>query len=561
MMSGMTAYAADTLGISQVKIEAGADAAEKLESGGYTVIYQNLNPSGGERIYLGYKLETKAITGLVVLTELKASVSADSVSYSPVFSVNLNGGTKGKPVYLYSTTDSKAGSAILSLNFVKDSKDGTVNLLDNFGDGSVIVRTSDGGAADFDEGIAARDLYLFMIKDNSCKPYVSDIKIVNVSSEENAFKKIVVSGCDYFNREPVAKSDGISAYLCCNRTADASTAVRLAAVSDNAEIDGITYTGAGSFNLNGKTVNLYYTKDKTVGNPVSEITKGSLSSENFTLSDWAKSYFSDADFYSNMTVDSADNSHGGAIYSDYSDCEILIKDSVFGGNYSEDCGGAFYVNDGKFTAMNCLFNSNKCLDDGGAAYCNSSDGTRFSGVFRNNSAGGVGGALFVNGDKVSVQDAVITNNTTGDRGGAMYVDEMYDINIQGNLVVKNNYKSDGSRDDIFLDSVAVASAEIYDGGLYEDSEVWVLTSGSSQTVCGNISAYQQRYFHCDDSSKTMKFTPDSSKTQKQLLITSAIGDGNIKFIIIAAAAVLITAAAIVIVKSKKKGAKKNEKDA
>ena len=297
---------------------------------------------------------------------------------------------------------------------------------------------------------------------------------------------------------------------------------------------------------------------------------------------------SDADFYSNMTVDSADNSHGGAIYSDYSDCEVLIKDSVFDGNYSEDCGGAVYVNDGKFTAMNCLFNSNKCLDDGGAvyvekdatasfdrcvftnnrsdgqggaAYCNSGDGTRFSGVFRNNSAGGAGGALFVNGDKVSVQDAVITNNTTGDRGGAMYVDEMYDINIQGNLVVKNNYKSDGSRDDIFLDSVAVASAEIYDGGLYEDSEVWVLTSGSSQTVCGNISAYQQRYFHCDDSSKTMKFTPDSSKTQKQSLITSAIGDGNIKFIIIAAAAVLITAAAIVIVKSKKKGAKKNEKDA
>ena len=324
LMSGITAYAADTLGISQIKIEAGADAAEKLESGGYTVIYQNLNPSGGERIYLGYKLGTKAITGLIVSTELKTSVSADSVSYSPVSSINLNGGTKGKPVYLYSTTDSKAGSAILSLNFVKDSKDGTVNLLDNFGDGSVIVRTSDGGAADFDEGIAARDLYLFMIKDNSCKPYVSDIKIVNVSSEENAFKKIVASGCDYFNREPVAKADGTSAYLCCNRTADASSAVRLAAVSDNAEIDGITYTGAGSFNLNGKTVTLYYTKDKTVGNPVSEITKGSLSSENFTLSDWAKSYFSKAESSAMASIYSEDL-YNSLIESDEEYTQLKIK--------------------------------------------------------------------------------------------------------------------------------------------------------------------------------------------------------------------------------------------
>lgn len=324
LMSGITAYAADTLGISQIKIEAGADAAEKLESGGYTVIYQNFNPSGGERIYLGYKLGTKAITGLVVSTELKASVSADSVSYSPVSSVNLNEGTKGKPVYLYSTTDSKAGSAILSLNFVKDSKDGTVNLLDNFGDGSVPVRTSDGGAADFDEGIAARDLYLFMIKDNSCKPYVSDIKIVNVSSEENAFKKIVASGCDYFNREPVAKSDGTSAYLCCNRTADASSAVRLAAVSDNAEIDGITYTDAGSFNLSGKTVNLYYTKDKTVGNPVSEITKGSLSSENFTLSDWAKSYFSKAESSAMASIYSEDL-YNSLIESDEEYTQLKIK--------------------------------------------------------------------------------------------------------------------------------------------------------------------------------------------------------------------------------------------
>ena len=289
---GTAVYAADKLCISQIAVESGNDAAEKLENGGYTVIYQNLNPSGGDRIYFGYKLGTKSITGLAVSSELKKSVSIDSVIYSPVSSLNLNQGTKGSPVYLYGTTDSKAGGGIVSLNFVRDSRDGSVNLLDKCGDGSVIVRTEDGRAADFDEGIEKRDLYLFMIKENSCKPYISEIKTVNVSSEESAFKKIAASGCDYFISEPVAKSGGVSTYLCTDRTADASQAVRFAAVSDSAEIDGITYTSAGSFNLNGESVNLYYTKDKTVGNPVSEITKGSLTTAEFTLGDWAKSYFS-----------------------------------------------------------------------------------------------------------------------------------------------------------------------------------------------------------------------------------------------------------------------------
>ena len=287
-----TAYAAERLCISQIKIESGSGAAENLESEGYTVLYQNLNPLGGERIYLGYKLGAKSFTGLVVSSELKSSISVNSVNYTPVSSLNLNKGTGGKPVYLYGTTDSKAGSGIVALTYAKDSKDGSVNMLEKFNDGSVPVRTADGQAADFDEGIEERDLYFFTVHENACLPYVSELKTVNVSSGEDAFKKIVASGCNYFNTEPVAQSDGTSTYLCYNRTADAAEAVRFTAISDNAEIDGITYLSAGSFQLNGKGVSLYYTKDKTVGNPVSEITKGSLSNEGFTMGDWAKAYFS-----------------------------------------------------------------------------------------------------------------------------------------------------------------------------------------------------------------------------------------------------------------------------
>lgn len=220
LMSGMTAFAAEQMCISQLKIESGDGAAEKLEANGYTVIFQNLNPSSGERMYLGYKLGETAITDLIVSSELKSSISVNSVSYRSVSPLNLNQGTGGKTVYLYSTTDAKAGSGIVSLTYLKDGKDGSAKLLEKFGDGSVPVRTVDGNAADFDEGIDERDLFLLTVREKACLPYVSDIRIVNVNSSENAFKKIVSSGCNYFNSEPVAESGAVSSYLCYNRTAE-----------------------------------------------------------------------------------------------------------------------------------------------------------------------------------------------------------------------------------------------------------------------------------------------------------------------------------------------------
>ncbi len=294
VLPGTTAFAADRLCISQISVEAGANAAEKLEKNGYTVIYQNLNPSGGERIYMGYKLGEAPITDLIVSSAPVGSIEVNSVTYTSVSSVNLNQGTGGTPVYLFCTRDTKAGSGILSLFFVKNSEDGAADILDTFGDGSVPVRTADGKAADFDEGINERDLFCFAVHENSCLPFVSEVKIVNIGAVESAFEKIAASGCDYFNAAPLSQMNGTSTYLCFNRTADASSAVRAAVFSDSGEIDGIEYISAGSCSLNGEALNLYYTKDASAGNPVAEIIKGSLTDSGFTRGDWAKAYFSRA---------------------------------------------------------------------------------------------------------------------------------------------------------------------------------------------------------------------------------------------------------------------------
>ena len=290
-------FASGRLCISELSLRSGDTAAEALEAEGFTVIYQNLNPSG-ERIYLGYKLGEKPITGLTVSAEYKASVSVDGVAYTPVSALNLNEGTDGSPVYLYGTYDSKAGSGIAALNFVKDNKDPGVNLLDSFGDGSVPIMTADGRLADFDAGIEERSLYLLAVRENSCLPYISEIKTVNVGKNDNAFKVITESGFVYFNPEPVSQADGADTYLCFNRTADAGNAVRFAAFSNTPEIDGIQYTLAGEINLNGKNSGLYYTKSKEVGNPVVQITPDSLFEGNVSFGDWAALYFGRASFAS-----------------------------------------------------------------------------------------------------------------------------------------------------------------------------------------------------------------------------------------------------------------------
>lgn len=270
-------------------------------------------------------------------------------------------------------------------------------------------------------------------------------------------------------------------------------------------------------------------------------------------------------FYSNMTYDSTDNCHGGAIYADYDDCAINAENCIFEGNVSEDNGGAVYVNDGLFHADGCLFSQNKSTDHGGAVYvesgsraqlmdctfignmadgaggavyCNSSEGTRLSGEYCYNTAKKNGGAVYVNGDLVSIFDAEIRSNTAGGSGSGVYVDEMYDLNVSGRVVVRDNYDTKHLRNNVFLDDFTLAEAKINNGGLDAGSEIWVSVPDSEHTISDDISEYQQKYFWQDDFSKSMTFTEDKAKRENTQLVTSAIGSGNIVFILIGIAVIL-----------------------
>ena len=289
---------------------------------------------------------------------------------------------------------------------------------------------------------------------------------------------------------------------------------------------------------------------------------------------------SNVGFYSNFTYDSADNCHGGAVYGD-DDCKISMNGCIFEGNYSEDNGGAVYMNEGTLEARDCLFIGNKCLDeggavylesgtyatldgctfydnradgDGGAVYCNSDDGTRLSGVYRCNSCGGNGGAVYVDDDGVFIMDAEICENTAGKHGSGVYVDELNDVNVQGQLTIRDNFNASGEKDNLYLAHVLTTEAKIYNGGLYDGSEVYVGMTDKNHTVAENISAYQTRFFFSDADGKLLSFTADDTKTERQTLITSAIGTGNIIFIAVCSVAVIAALICVIVIgKKKQKG--------
>ena len=285
-------------------------------------------------------------------------------------------------------------------------------------------------------------------------------------------------------------------------------------------------------------------------------------------------------FSHNFTVDSTDNCHGGAIYGT-ENCEISMTGCSFDGNYSEDCGGAVYMNEGTLKAENCSFYGNSCLDDGGAVYledgtyalldhcryfenhadgnggavyCNSENGTRMSGTFLSNNSLKNGGAVYVNDDSVCIMDSELTNNRANGNGGAVFVDDLNDLNVQGKLVIRNNFGGKG-KDDIFLDDSLFAEAHIYDGGLYEGSELYIRTDDSSHTVLKEVSAFQLRYFRCDETGRKMVYDTEEGKIEEQKLTTSAIGTGSVLFVSASAAAALIAVVIMILVQKKKqKGA-------
>ena len=276
---------------------------------------------------------------------------------------------------------------------------------------------------------------------------------------------------------------------------------------------------------------------------------------------------------------SNDNGGGACIDSSGSGSgNILFKNVGFYNNIAEDYAGAMAIwsfdDDGDYIEFDtCNFMSNSSnTTEGGAVYIDSTDDepTLFKHCnFMYNYAGEGGGAIAVYEDNVILADCVITKNEAEEGGGGIFLDNSYDLNIKGLMIIKDNTSNDGEyHHNVYFDRAFAggASNEIYSGGLYEGSYIGLnFALNQEYEFVKGIAQYQKKFFHCDNPKYRIEFE-DGERLDTYILTTegsrtaaSVFGTGSV--VVIASITVVALAAGLaVIAVKKKKGDAENGND-
>lgn len=299
--------------ITDVTITSGNEAENKLINEGYTIVGQPLNITmqNGKKAYL---LEDKAIIKLgyksgnddsnayrdfiiTVGEESKDKISVKDISYKLISNIDLNQGVDGEKIYLYGTKSKSAGNAIIDFCFTYYqkgiSKDYAGYALLN--DGSSPIRDTERNVGNFDAGRENVELYINMIRDNSCSPYISKAVVVSASDKRNCIKKIAKLGYDYYLDLKLKNSSEKYSMIGYQRTAnkdDAITSIIASTKNENElSIDNMIYAKCDGEALVTKksTYYLYIVKDKEKGYPIIDLLSNTKYETDITMGYWIKS--------------------------------------------------------------------------------------------------------------------------------------------------------------------------------------------------------------------------------------------------------------------------------
>lgn len=277
---------------------------------------------------------------------------------------------------------------------------------------------------------------------------------------------------------------------------------------------------------------------------------------------------------------SNDNGGGACIDSSGSGSgNLSFKNVIFSNNIAEDYAGALciwdYDDEGDYLMLDgCDFFSNSSnTSDGGAVYI---DGTSdvFT-LFKNcnfmyNEAGAGGGAMAVYDDNVSLISCLFAQNESEKEGGAIYLDDSYDLNIKGLMIIKDNKSNgEGNFNNLYIHRSWLPSyhdSHIYSGGLYEGSYVGLsFALNQEYELVKGTSIYQEKFYHCDNPDYRIEFESEGDRFETYILTTegsrtaSVFGTGSVVVIVSITVATLAAGLAALAVK-KKKGVAENGND-
>ncbi len=162
-----------------------------------------------------------------------------------------------------------------------------------------------------------------------------------------------------------------------------------------------------------------------------------------------------------------------------------ISDSTSESGIDKKAGAAVHVEikaygENEGTIEGIAFKNNKAAFHGGAIYAGQEWLVVKNCTFKENEAGSDGGAVYIDNDNIRFEGCTFANNKCDTRnkdyeGGAIYVPAGFDVTLVGKTIVKDNYRSNGDRDDVFLSDNSLQAAYI-EGNLSKGSSVGVRTS-------------------------------------------------------------------------------------
>lgn len=309
--------------ISELRLEAGADAVDTLEADGWSVMMVGLNVTAdpAAQVYLAYKVNTGAsITNVIVSPDVGDTyIDKNGISYHCISHVDVDSGLDGSSGCLYATYDERAGSPIVGLDVLRGNNgDGKV-LYPITNDGAEIVRTPEGAPADLESSSKSDIVYLAQIRDGLVRPYISEIGVITDTDKWNAVYTASERGYNYYIEGDIDDASDTYTIIGYERTADPEQAVTcVAAVSaqtvqsmedeqivDNANgqsaqatAAAVNISGAEYLRISSQPINaeepyyIYRTKDKSAGNPISMIyAEKQEEKQNFFFGTWANSFF------------------------------------------------------------------------------------------------------------------------------------------------------------------------------------------------------------------------------------------------------------------------------
>ena len=322
LLPAASVYAAERQYITDIRVDAGEDAVDRLESDDFSVMMTGLNSTvyPQQQVYLAYRKDSKSapVTNIIVSTDGGDSLKDENgITYTCAGKVDADAGLGAGAGYLYFTRDKKAGDPLVGLDILR-SKDEALYPITN--DGAEIVRHTDGTPADLETVSDDTVIYLAQIRDNIVRPYISEIGVVTDEDKWNAVYTACERGYNYYVEGDIDNAEETYTIIVYKRTADVNAALtNIAAVSAEAvkameEAQTADEAAAASEKLTGDTIGisgveyvrvssqaiaatipyyLYQTKNTAAGNPVSMLYAEALEAQqNMLLGTWADGYFS-----------------------------------------------------------------------------------------------------------------------------------------------------------------------------------------------------------------------------------------------------------------------------